>query len=410
MLDKLKEPALLKLIISLSAVAIISRTFHILSPVYYLLPVLFVIIFFAGYNLVISDKNLFTLVTLFFVFGFWCGLSAFWSSYPIVTLTRTVSFIFISWGAVLSGYIWIKLNPDSFSFLLPANIIIITLSLFSLITGIPPDSWTAGHGKGFLGFAAHQNTLASAIIFTLPGLIRERFDVKKKLNLIFLVLISINLFILLLTYSRASILALIIGVISFLILSKKWRIMLYSLGVLAVAVFIINITPSLKQKSVDLIKKDFPEFYSSRLWMWEPSYKAALNGGLTGLGYGISDPDILLPGTGSHYEGNRYVREKGNSVLALIEETGIIGLLLFILPVGYAVKSHKLFRKSREKSKNDFKILFPAIIISIVVALTIHTQFEAWWVGVGSIQLPLFFFYLGCAGRIKTDIQVSQAG
>lgn len=75
--------------------------------------------------------------------------------------------------------------------------------------------------------------------------------------------------------------------------------------------------------------------------MWEPSYKAALNGGLTGLGYGISDPDILLPGTGSHYDGERYVREKGNSVLALIEEVGFTGLILFLLPLMYVLKKTK---------------------------------------------------------------------
>lgn len=41
-----------------------------------------------------------------------------------------------------------------------------------------------------------------------------------------------------------------------------------------------------------------------------------------------------------------------------------------------------------------------AIILSALFAFILHAQFEAWWVGVGSVQLPLFFIYLGLA---KTD-------
>ncbi|MCZ7612765.1 MAG: hypothetical protein M5T52_04270 [Ignavibacteriaceae bacterium] len=72
--------------------------------------------------------------------------------------------------------------------------------------------------------------------------------------------------------------------------------------------------------------------------MWEPSYRAAQNGGLTGLGYGMSDPNIKPGSLGDHYEGERFVREKGNSVLALVEETGVVGLVLFLLPIIYLLR------------------------------------------------------------------------
>ena len=35
------------------------------------------------------------------------------------------------------------------------------------------------------------------------------------------------------------------------------------------------------------------------------------------------------------------------------------------------------------------------LLFASIAAFFIHAQFEAWLVGVGSIQLPLFFFYLG---------------
>jgi len=41
--------------------------------------------------------------------------------------------------------------------------------LISIITNIPTDTWTGGHGKGFIGFFGHQNLLASVLLFTLPA-------------------------------------------------------------------------------------------------------------------------------------------------------------------------------------------------------------------------------------------------
>lgn len=392
MLAKLQEPSFLKVIITLSAIAVISRAFSSISFVYYLVPLLFLLLIISGKSFVIDNRELLIVLLLLLSFGAWSILTSLWSEYPSVSLARSAGFIFISLGALIGGFMWMKMYPGSFSYLLPANLIIILLSVFSIITNIPSDSWTGGHGKGFMGFAGHQNTLASALVFTLPGLIKQKYDVKKKSDLIFIGLISINLVILLLTYSRASVLTLIAGVICFLILSKKWRILLFTFTASALIVFIINMSPILKQKSTDILNKDFPEFYSTRLWMWEPSYNAALSGGLTGLGYGMSDPDILLPGSGSYYEGDRYVREKGNSGLALIEETGIIGLLLFVLSIGYVLVNKKPMPLNNQST----------IIKSILIALIIHAQFEAWWVGVGSIHLPMFYFYLGQAAVYKT--------
>ena len=112
-------------------------------------------------------------------------------------------------------------------------------------------------------------------------------------------------------------------------------------GAAAIAM-IIYLTPALNQFADKIIKKDFPEFYSSRLWMWEPSYKAALEGGLFGLGYGISHPEIRSGEYSDHFENGRLIREKGNSSLALIEEAGVVGLVLFLLPILYALLKFRM--------------------------------------------------------------------
>lgn len=62
--------------------------------------------------------------------------------------------------------------------------------------------------------------------------------------------------------------------------------------------------------------------------------EASKNGGLFGIGYGISQQpsnDRVI----GHYEygGKLFVREKMISALALVEEVGIVGLGLFLLPI-----------------------------------------------------------------------------
>ena len=396
----------LKIIIPVSVVAVISRTFPQFSFFYYLLPLLFLFIIFTGYKYVLKDKALTILLLLLFTFGLWSAVTSLWSDYPLVTLSRSGYFIFISFGAVLAGYLWQQLNFTPLSFLLAANIIVVALSLFSLITNIPADSWTGGNAKGFMGFAGHQNTLASAILFTIPAVCYKIFPSPEG-NLAYrqagkrggyLVLLLLNLLFLILTYSRAAILVLVIGTVVFIILNKKWNLLIYSSAVALLILCLIWFTPYLKEKANELVKKDFPEFYSSRQWLWEPSYNAALSGGLTGLGYGISHPEIIVEGTGSHYDNGRYIREKGNSFLALIEETGVIGFILFLVPVGYILMRQSSIQHPASGIQHPASgIRYPvsAILPASILALLLHSQFEAWMVGVGSIQLPLFFFYIG---------------
>jgi O-antigen ligase len=317
-----------------------------------------------------------------------------------------------------AGYLWVRYSAKGIlDFLLPANIFIVLLCLFSIVTNIPSDSWTGGHGKGFLGFFGHQNLLASVLLFTLPAVFSKLWQpvngkqlivnskeikVKSLLTTYYLLLIrpwrdlafggllTTNLLLLTLTYSRSAILSFLFGAIVFLLLDKKWKIISYSFIIAAVLAIVIYLTPSSNQFADKIIKKDFPEFYSSRMWMWEPSYKAALEGGLFGLGYGISHPDIRSGEYSDRFENGRLIREKGNSSLALIEEAGLIGLALFLLPLIVMIANYNRVPPTPHSLLSTSHFLLAAIY-----AFLLHSQFEAWWIGVGSVQMPLFFMYFG---------------
>lgn len=387
-----------------------------------------------------------TPMLLFLIPGIWFLLTSLWSSYPDISAARAFYFILISLGCISAGILWIKYSDNNiFNFLLPANVIVVLISLFSFISNIPSDSWTGGHGKGFMGFFGHQNLLASVILFTLPSVVfklpqqlkcdqltlirntrQKLFSNNSLLTTYYLpltaysLLLIANILLLTLTYSRSAIVALIFGVLVLLILNRNWNVLAYGLATALVLGAFIYLIPSFNQAVDKILKKDFPEVYSSRIWMWEPSYRAAQNGGLTGLGYGMSDPNIKPGSLGDHYEGERFVREKGNSSLALVEETGLIGLILFLIPLIYAASKFIIYNlefrmrpfdtstgsvqaQLRVTDKSLLTTNLPtgqagySLLTAALAAMLLHAQFEAWWVGVGSVQLPLFFIYLGLA-------------
>ncbi len=416
LIDKISRPEILKYALPVSGLIIISRTFPEFSAVYYALP-LFLLWFIAAAWKYISVKEFRMLMILIGAGGIWTVLTSIWSGYPLVSLTRGGYFILLSIGMTAGGYLFMKNKSSSpGGFLLPANIAVIALCLFSFLTDIPADTWTGGHGKGFMSFAGHQNLLASALLFTVPSAVY--FFLAQKTpskaasgetlnNLLAVFLLLLNIFFIIITYSRASLLSYVVMILLFGIFLFKWKaVTAYILFALFLtALFFLD--ASFRESSEKALLKEFPNLLFSREILVEPSYRAALKGGAAGFGYGISDPEIILSGMTGTYIDGRYIREKGNSVLALVEETGIIGLVLFLIPIIYVLKN---FVSTRKRIENDIlkktdAHLSPApvnaFLFSVITALIIHAQFEAWWVGPGSIQLPLFFVYLGALAAPK---------
>ncbi len=404
-------------------IALVSRTFPAFNFIYYLvIPLLFLYILLAVLLKLFRQINI-KLALIILAFPVYCIITSIWSLYQLLSIQRSLYLIFLYTGILSAILLYKKYNSElSIKFFIPANIIIIILSLFSLITNIPANSWSGGNGLGFMGFAGHQNTLAAAILFTFPGVIYlvssdQSIVISNKNNSFpfltshflrlssFILLLIVNLLLLILTYSRASWFALFIGLITFIILTKNIKIILSFLSLLIILSILTFSIPSVSKFMESLINKDDSPLFSRREILWKPSYEAAKLGGVIGLGYGVSAPDIKTPIlTGSHFEDGRYVREKGNSVLAVVEETGLIGLFLFLLPVFWVIRKFTIYNSQltiKEKPNNNYSPALPhgsrgrfLILNSTLAALLVHAQFEAWWVGVGSVQLPLFLIYL----------------
>ena len=411
----------LKYSLPILVTGIISRAFPLLDFLYYTLPELLTIYILLALTSIKRININFKLLAVFFLFPVYSLLTSLWSVYPLITLQRSLYLILLYTGILSAVYLYKKYLPvKGIEFLIPANILILVISLISLVLAIPENSWTGGNGKGFMGFAGHQNTLASAVLFTLPGIvylwIRKRnvegeFKQKnynshswslshwnKKNFVPVILLLAANIILIVLTYSRAVMLAVGIGLLLYLILTKSYKTFLFGfLLVLSIVIMFFNIQ-SVNQSISQILSKHGWNILAARTVLWQPSFEAAKLGGVNGLGYGVSSPDIILPeGTGSYYKGNIYIREKGNSTLALIEETGVIGLIFFIMPLVFVFIRRNDTRYPIPDDKNLFGIKHPesSILIASSAAFILHAQFEAWWVGPGSIQFPMFLIYIG---------------
>ena len=125
--------------------------------------------------------------------------------------------------------------------------------------------------------------------------------------------------------------------------------------------------------------------------VWEESYALALQGGWFGGGYGVTIGDTLFEGG---FSAVGYGREKGNSLFAVMEETGIVGLVIYLLLL--AVLFKRLFRAFRTFLSPDERVLL-ALITGMLVGLFIHMMFEAWWVSPGSSEFTYFWGLAGVA-------------
>lgn len=354
-------------------------------------------------KLVLNKKTIqmFGIVILFPV---WTALTAFWSLNPLTTFLKGVNFVFVVTGLFSALLLWVNYEDGNFfKLFLPANLLVVLTSIFSWLTGIPNDAWDIGHGLSFAGFFGHQNVMGMALMFTLPGVfglledkkisfkndnnpsivleVQSTEKTKKVKQKYFLfVLLTLNLFLIVITYTRSVILSLFIGLIFFLIIIKAYKSIRAITGLFILVVLSYIIITPVNQTIYKILSKHGWDILATRTILWEPSYRAAKLGSFIGIGYGMSAPGIYV------YEDEdltkrleNYYREKGNCALAITEETGLIGLgIVFCL----------FFLWFRKKIK-DRRYLSDLILLNFTFCFIVQSNFEG-WVGGGSPILQLF--------------------
>jgi hypothetical protein len=376
-----------------------TRSIEQVKWVSYSAPAFFLYFILTGFK-ELKSKELKVSLLIAASFGLWAMVTALWSPYPRVSFIRSIVFIVSSWGLIIGGFCWVRyFSKKEFGFLIPFNILLLMVSVFSLMAKIPYDYW-AGYGYGLKSFFWHQNTLASLIIFTIPGIFFLPLKDRRIRIIVTSILFLLNVYILTLTHSRTSLAVLLLSVLLFTLLSRRFK-------VFGIVILIFTCVTTFY-----FANKDFHSILNSYLFKTEVSfldrkkpvisatYEAAGHGGWKGLGYGVSDNTVisnLQVNMHYHFDGVRLIREKGVSIFALVEETGWVGLILFLLFVGYLFYLSILtYLKTMDWTS--------ALMICVLLGICMHAQLEGWWLGVGSVQLPLFMGIAGVAvGKFRIN-------
>lgn len=231
------------------------------------------------------------------------------------------------------------------------------------------------------GTETDPNNLAA---FLVIGIILSIYYLLKKKNILLsLVTIGLNLYATLSTGSRGALLALAVSVVLIIIfkfidktLKFKHLVPILLFGIIA-GFFIMKFLPAnIFERLFDF---DTYEDGSGRIEIWRNALTVLENKYLFGAGWG------------ANYGYGGFYKAVHNTILSMLVDVGIIGLLAFFIPIIYG--SLTLLNK---KESMPVVLLFSVLFISLFLD-TINKRF--FWV-----PLMMFFLYLNINTNIETEV------
>jgi O-antigen ligase len=343
--------------------------------------------FLAGF------QSLFGMALL--IYCAWCITTYSWSDVPQLSIEKAVAFSLVAVAFVCAGQDWVRERGSlkAIACLTPVAATALFAGVIGRVGGGVP---TKQQGMElYQGLTNNPNMLGSLIVMALPVLFwtAYKYRTKPQIRWLWFALLALAVILLARTYSRAAILSagmLGIGFCLSLRLSKTG----FVLVLIAAALLFVGAVSSavLDTTYKDYILKGGSQeqgIFFSRGEVWRISYENAQQGGWFGAGYGVTVGETDFQG-GATAVG--YGREKGNTQLAIVEETGIVGLgLYFILLLALFVP---LVRAHLREKNTDIKVVL-GIVIGALAGLTVMSIFEAWWVAPGSAESAYFWSLAG---------------
>ena len=324
---------------------------------------------------------------------FYCAVVLFLALYssPLIAVSLCKLFVFLLGvsGILIASRRMnedkkFQLNGGSHNLLL---LLLLSLTLFSMPTLFSPSFGYAANGTGFQGIT-NQPQLLGVVLAPLAGwaigVWAETFLECKSRSIVsrqwLPLLIAVALFLLILTKSRTALSALVLAAsfctfigfyvrrpwknsLTAVLTRGNWPIFLIFAVVIAITVHppgkLLSSSKAFIQKG-DSRSTDIMKLYEqSRGRLIESSWKDFLDNPVAGRGFGVPssnenfhikrDPFFGLPISVSE--------EKGNSFVAILGETGIVGAVFFVLLL-WAMTKRILFKASLPNAILFFTALF----------------------------------------------------
>ena len=353
-------------------------------------------------------RTSFGLLTL--VFALWAIGTGIWSEVPQLSFPKAFAFLLISFAGLAGGQVWVRQNThqNALRYLGPLTAVTLLAGLLGQATGQGSDYM--GDIAIYRGMTGNSNMFGSLLAMCSPFLAWQTYCIwsnKRKRN-VWLLLSGVCLYYLLATTSRGAILVVLYTVLGlFLTLGQSRKILLLvSIGALIGSIFIFAPAQVEEISNRFIYKGQANEqgITYSRDEVWRESYELAVKGGWTGGGYGVTIGDSQFRG-GLSAVG--YGREKGNSQFAIAEETGLIGLTLYLISLVFLF-AH-LGRVVVRLPRGAHKTLL-GIVTGTLVGMIFQSMFEAWWVAPASPESAYFWVLAGVALALADSARRAKIG
>lgn len=336
------------------------------------------------------------------IYIIWCCATTLWSGVPQLSATKSIAFAIVAVTFTTAGQLWVKRLGVDGALLISAPFVVLTLFAGLLGRG---NAIAFNYGAWnefylFQGLTGNPNMFGILCLMALPYGIWQVCQLSKKRlgGLRYWVAVGILaalLALLVSSHSRAAMLAAALCGLGWAAAAGARRVFaLILVGLFGATVLTLAFPETLGPIEQRFVLKGATEeegFFFSRRNKWEQSFRFAQEGGWIGGGYGVTIGDASFAG-GLSAVG--YGREKGSSQLAIIEETGVVGLGLYVVLLltlfGYIWSAMKRARRL------DLRIAL-GITIGALAGMTAHSVFEAWWVAPGSPESAYFWALTGVA-------------
>jgi hypothetical protein len=335
----------------------------------------------------------------------WVCLTTLWSDLPVLSGLKSAALIVSVVSLVSGGIYWARFTRPSnlLSYLAPLT----ALALFATLGGL--DAFRLSRGQVlFRGlFTGSENGLAiliaACLAYPLYGVCRPRTGRAAWPLRTFWALVAVALLaVLAATRSRGGALAalVVLAAFGFAVLPRKVFVVGAALTLLAGAVTVGALTMGrlpaggiAGQAAQFIGKGDMRgDVLQSRRAAWQSTYEGAVAGGFIGVGEGVS------AGSGKTFSGGvsaaSYGRIKGDSPLAMVEETGLIGLALFaaILWRLFSLMRPRALAGPAGNERTQMILLGGALC-----GLLAQSVVESWWTSPASIESVVFWSTAGVA-------------
>jgi O-antigen ligase len=372
---------------------------------WFFLLTLLVVLFFRG-ELFEVFRQRYSII--FALYSIWCFATIAWSQVEILSFVKASAFFLVSIALISGGIAWGRRESRHgiFSYLAPMVVLAVVTGLFNR-----GDTINIGALEVHQGLAGNPNHLGILVAMATPFALWFLYEnwQKKFLRLIGFGICLALIGILWLSASRASLLCVMfIGCGFFWAVTASRHILVAGFFAFLVAAALVAVPAVIDAVSQRVIYKGNEEggVLFSRQRLWEESYDLALEGGIIGVGYGVTAGQTEFSGDMFSLTAYGYGREKGNSQLGVWEETGIIGLglyatLMFLIFVD-------IFSGFRRTAPGPDKVKL-GLLSGVIVGFFVHSAFEAWWVAPGAPEFVYFFAAVGVGSALAAKVAKDRA-